>query len=97
MTNSRVFWLVHGIKQRVGHGSTSRLFLGIWKVQMDMFGLSSITVPECRAGQPAAGSVCNPSAWGFPHFGGLSGEQQLWDLSRVLGREACVGYYSEVL
>lgn len=23
MTNSRVFWLVHGIKQRVGHGSTS--------------------------------------------------------------------------
>lgn len=23
MTNSRVFWLVRGIKQRVGHGSTS--------------------------------------------------------------------------
>ena len=36
-------------------------------------------------------------AWGFPHLGGVWAEQQVWDLSRVLGRDPHTGYSPKVL
>ena len=48
---------------------------------MNVSGSSSVAVLGRKAGQPAAGSVCNPSAWGL-------GDSLSWG---GLGRAAGVG------
>ena len=103
MTNSRVFWLVHGVKQRVGHGSTS---LAAQAGFEELGGTSErVGFFRCCCARMQGRAACSGvglqpaclGAWGFPHLGGDWAEQQVWDLSRVLGRDPHVGYSPKVL
>lgn len=51
MTSRRVFCFVCGIKQSVGHSSTSPTlqFVGSWEVEVNVLGSSSVAVLRCRA------------------------------------------------
>lgn len=103
MTNGRVFWLVHGIKQRLGLGSTSPTAQA---VSAELGGTSERVrfLPCCcarmqgRAACSAVGlqSICL-GAWGFPHLGGVWREQQAWEPSGVLGRDPRASYSPKML
>lgn len=80
MTNSRVFWLVHGIKQRVGHGSTSPTAqAGFGKLggTSECVGFFQCCCAGMQGRAACSGVGLQPvclSVWGFPHLGGGLGE-----------------------
>lgn len=104
MTNSRVFWLVHGIKQRVGHGSTSPTAqAGFGKLggTSECVGFFQCCCAGMQGRAACSGVGLQPvclSVWGFPHLGGgPGGSSKCGTSAGVLGRDPHTGYSAKVL
>jgi len=76
MTNGGVFWLVHGIKQQAGLGSTSLMVRAGFG---ELGGRSErVRFFQCRCARTQGRAACSGvglqpvclGAWGFPQLGG---------------------------